>query len=455
VSRNHPTFNTLNVYSLMQHPLRSTASDYLYSFRRYGRGNQLYLNLAVRGVPDWVRSAPIDMVVFQTVFFSERWAPELFAEMFERAAPLEGVGRVRVGLPQDEFTEVEPLNRFINEFELTHVFTLAGESELPKLYADVDRERVGFEQALPGYLSDHTRQRIERIVGRARERPIDIGYRAWSGAPWLGHHGVLKGRVGEVVQEAAPRHGLRTDISSRESDVLHGDDWFRFLASCRYTLGCEGGSSLLDWDGSIRKRTERYMAEHPEADFDEVEAACFPGEDGQLDYFAIGPRHIEACATRTCQVLIEGDYQGILRPWEHYIPVKPDFSNLDEVLDLIRRDELREQLTEAAYRDVIASGRYTYESFVRQVEAVDSGPPVASSRQAPTMAVRAWRERAMDAISWGRVICRIRIFPRWYPHKVRLIQFQQRWIARFSPYLPHRLLPAVWRRLLRTVRGER
>ena len=157
--------------------------------------------------------------------------------------------------------------------------------------------------------------------------------------------------------------------------MLLGDDWFRFLASCKYTLGCEGGASMLDWDGSIRERTDRYQAEHPDAGFDEVEAACFPGQDGTLDYFAIGPRHIEACATRTCQVLVEGDYQGILRPWEHYIPVKRDFSNLDEVLELIRRDELREEITENAYRDVIASERYTYRSFVREVEAAAPRAP--------------------------------------------------------------------------------
>ena len=114
----------------------------------------------------------------------------------------------------------------------------------------------------------------------------------------------------------------------------------------------------------------RYLAEHPDASFEEVEANCFPGADGGLRYFAISPRHLEACATRTAQVLIEGSYNGILRPGEHYIELRRDFSNLDEVLDLIESDAERARLTEAAYRDVVASGAYTYERLVREVEAV-------------------------------------------------------------------------------------
>jgi hypothetical protein len=442
--------NTLNVYYLTQHPLRSTVSDYLYAFRRHGRGRQFYLNLAVRDVPDWVGGAPIDMVVYQTTFFSPRWAPEVFEEIVEAAAPLADVGRIRVGLPQDEYTGAEPLNRFINGFGLEHVFTLAPESEWPKIYRDVDREAVGFTRVLPGYLSDDTRRRIERIVRRTRERPVDIGYRAWAGAPWLGRHGLLKGRVGEVAGAAAPAYGLRTDISSRFSDVLYGDRWFSFLASCKYTLGCEGGASLLDWDGSIKERTDGYLAAHPTASFDEIEAACFPGQDGSLDYFAIGPRHIEACATRTCQILVEGDYQGILRPWEHYLPLKRDLSNLEEVLELVRRDELREELTEAAYRDVIATGNYTYESFVRQVEAADPGPPLATGPERVAMAFRARRERLLDAASWARVIHRLRILPRWQRFQGWLLIFRQRYLYRLAP---HRLFASALRRLIRLVRG--
>jgi hypothetical protein len=39
----------------------------------------------------------------------------------------------------------------------------------------------------------------------------------------------------------------------------------------------------------------------------------------------------EACMMRTAQVLLEGYYNGIFEPWKHYIPIKKDCSNLDQV----------------------------------------------------------------------------------------------------------------------------
>ncbi len=312
---------TLVVYNLMQHPLRSTIRDHLYAFRRYGSGRYFYLNMAVRTPPRSLTGVDFDTVIFHTSFLSQRWIPELFAEQKRRAAPLRGLGKARIALPQDEFLHSGLLCEFIEEFEVDHVLSVSPPSEWPKIYPAVDRERVRFSQVLTGYVSEQTVKRIDGIVAaQGGRRPVDVGYRAWAGAPWLGRHGMLKRRVGEVFAEAAPSHGLVADISMDDGDVLNGDDWFRFLARCKYTVGVEGGATVLDLDGAFKQRTEAYLAEHPEAGFDEVERNCFPGEDGKLSLFAVSPRHLEACATRTCQVLVEGDYSGVLEPGRHYLP---------------------------------------------------------------------------------------------------------------------------------------
>jgi hypothetical protein len=48
----------------------------------------------------------------------------------------------------------------------------------------------------------------------------------------------------------------------------------------------------------------------------------------------------------------------------HYIPLKKDFSNFDDVLCMFRDETVRREVSEKAYRDLIASGRYSYRRFV-------------------------------------------------------------------------------------------
>jgi hypothetical protein len=412
--------NVLVVYALGQHPVRDTLRDHLYSFARNSPDRCFYLNLALREVPQGMTRLPFRAVVFHTSFLSYRWDPSAWRELFERAGPLSEVGEIRVVLPQDEFLRPELLCEFIERFRIGHVFSAAPESEWAKIYPGVDRERVGFSTVLTGYLDPDSVRRAERIASSVREREIDIGYRAWHAAPWLGRHGQLKHQLADAVRERAPRHGLEVDISTRPEDTLYGGDWYRFLGACRYTIGVEGGASILDRDGSLKAASERYLAEHPGAGFDEVEAACFPGRDGELSLFAISPRHLEACATRTCQLLVEGDYNGVLRPGEHYLPIRRDLGNLDEVLEAVARDSERRRLVDAAHRDVIASGRYTYASLVRDVEGVFPPQPHPGRSERP-----AWiLSRARDRLGWmelWRRGARDRLHDRIAPGAKRLL----------------------------------
>jgi hypothetical protein len=412
--------NVLIVYSLMQE-MRSTIRDHLYAFRRYSRARCFYVNVAARGLPRWVPRQRWDAVIFHTSFLSAmRWAPKEFADQLRKVAPLKEAGAVRIALPQDEFLHAELLSRFIEDFDVTHVYSVAPESEWPKIYESVDRERVRFSRVLTGYLGEDTVERIDRIVADTSERPTDIGYRAWQGAPWLGRHGMLKRRIGEEFRRASPPHGLATDISMRDEDVLHGDDWFRFLASCKYTIGVEGGATILDRDGAIKERVERYLADHPDAGFDEVEAQCFPGEDGSLALMAISPRHLEACATRTCQVLVEGSYNGILRPGEHYIELRDDLSNLEQVLEAIASDSDRRRITDAAYRDIVASGSYGYDRLVSEVEEAIP-PPAEAGARARGMAAKQRLAAIADRASWAKVRLALRPRPRLSTLVVRVL----------------------------------
>ena len=398
------------------HPLRSTLEDHLYSFRRHSGARIFHLNLQVHDrVPAHISRQRFDAIYFHTSFLSQRWAPEVFHDMVRRARPLRALSDTLVALPQDEFLRSKLVCDFINEFGVALVCSVAPESEWPVIYPTVDRSRVRFTRVLTGYLEEATLRRIDAIVARGNERDTDVGYRAWQGAAWLGRHGRLKGQIAEIFEAAALHAGLRADISTRDVDTLLGDDWFRFLARCRYTVGVEGGASVLDFEGQIKERTEAFLAEHPEAPFEEVEAACFPGEDGRLNLVALSPRHLEACATGTCQVLVEGDYNGVLRPGQHFIQLKRDLSNLDVVIDQMRDEDLRQRITTNARRDVVDSRAWTYRRFVDDVERATFGgraAPVVRDIRAD-IALRV--NRVLDWATWRTVWVRLRLWPRTVP----------------------------------------
>lgn len=396
----------LVAYGLLNHPLRSAVEDHLYSFGRFSQHRVFYINLAVRGIPQRLRETHFDLVIFHTSLLATRWTPWLWRKATRRALALPRRGEVRVAMPQDEFLRAQLLGEFVRDADVDTVFSVAPEAEWPRIYPDLDRGRIRFHRVLTGYLDEHTLGRIERLSRPIGDRPVAVGYRAWSAPPWLGRHGQLKVSVAERVGGPALARGLPVDVSTRSEDSLLGDEWFRFLARCRYQLGVEGGASILDLDGSIKDRTEVYLADHPQATFDEVEAACFPGRDGELGLFALSPRHLEACATRTCQVLVEGAYNGVLRPGVHYLQLKRDFSNLEQTLSEIQSDALRAEIVENAYRDIVLSGRYTYRSFVEEIErvALSSIAPHDTARDQ-----RTWQmSRRLDRLSWYDVALRVR-----------------------------------------------
>jgi hypothetical protein len=396
-------------YYKSEYPIRATSADHLYCFENYaGREhNCFYLNVAVRNVPRYLKEIKFDLVIYATLFFSLRWDRQAFKQMLKDVSALRDWGRVKVAMPQDEFLNTDLLSDFIGEFGIDIIFSASSESEWGKIYEGVDFGRVKIEQILTGYLDEKTLKKIKRLAASSTERPVDVGYRAWRGAEWLGRHGLLKAQISDVFEKEAPAKGIRVDVSTRPEDTFLGDSWYKFLLRCKYIIGVEGGASILDRDGTVRQKTDAYIKAHPAASFDEIEANCFPGLDGSLRLFAISPRHLEACATRTCQVLVEGEYNGILTAGRHYIELKRDFSNLEQVLDIIKRDDLRQEITDNAYSDVVGSGLYTYRSFVGSVIkeslAVDADKAsVKDERRSYKSALS--RNRLADRLSWLSVM---------------------------------------------------
>lgn len=347
------------------YPLNATTKDLLYSFGKYAPGLCYYVNAAF-GVPKYLKDINFDLIIFDPLFTYKRSRPHRFKKIIERCQLLKKIKSRKVVIMQDEHIQSKEMDEFINVFKINRIFSVTESTQWSKLYRNI-RNEVSFTKVLTGYLDTDTGNHIQSLAKNMKTRPIDIGYRCSQARYWLGEHGYLKNKVGEAAEKHASKFSLVTDISMKPKDTLLGDDWYKFLLKCKYTLGAESGASLADRDGLIEYRTLEYLLAHPGASFEETKQACCEQEDGNIKIAALAPRHLEACATRTCQLLVEGEYNGILKPMQHYIPIKKDFSNIEEVLKMAKEDKLRREIVENAYRDIVASGKYTYRSFVDTV----------------------------------------------------------------------------------------
>ncbi len=343
---------------------RASVVDHLHCFERYSGCRVFYLNVGRRGLPTFPPELRFSLVVFHNTFFSLRWTDmDYFQKYWDLVRPLAKLGCPKLMMPQDEFLRADVLSDFAVDMGVETILTVVPESE--RVYKKAIAAGIAVEPALTGYLDAGTLERIERLGGG--ERDVDVFYRAYKAKAWLGSFGALKPKIAEVAVRACERLGLRPDISTRPEDTLLGDRWYEVLLRSKATIGVEGGSSIHDHDGSVKAATERYVAGNPEAGFEEIEKACFPGRDGEAELVALSPRHLEACATRTCQVLVEGHYNGILRSGVDFIPVKRDLSDMEDALKLAMDDEVRARIVESAYGRAVASGEYTYEKFVEVV----------------------------------------------------------------------------------------
>lgn len=320
-----------------------------------GRGMRIVYRNAIDPTPPWLAWTAPDLCILHTTFLSHaRWSFS-FEEYRRRLGWIARLRCPKVALPQDEYDHAAVIDEWLLELGVTSVYSCFGPGEWETLYPLLSG-RAAFRETLTGFIDEAAAAELSGRIVPHSQRPCDIVYRARNLPYWLGSHGQLKHRIAEVVQERAAELGLRTDISTRPEDTILGGGWLDFLMSGRAVIGAESGSSVLDSRGEIQRRVSRLLADQPDLTFDELDAQMPSGWDSYA-FFAISPRHLEAVITKTAQVLVEGRYSGVLEPERHYIPVRRDFSNLDDALERLRDVEAVEAMTERAYRDVYLSGR--------------------------------------------------------------------------------------------------
>lgn len=340
-----------------------TVFEHLSSFEQFSQFNIIPINTAGPDAAALLREqAPSAILLHYTLFGMQYY---LFTEEIQY---LVGESRaVKAAFFQDEYYHCPKRFRFINEYEVDVVYTLFEPQTFPELYFKYTNARM-VRHTLAGYVSQRLIDMAEKFAGNTDERKIDVGYRGHELDICYGLGGREKTEIASRFKDMAKNSKLKIDVETSVDKRIYGDNWYRFIADCKGMLGVEAGVSAVDIEDRIRLGSRDLRRKKNQISDKEIYEAVVAPYEGNHYYRMISPRHFEAAALGTCQILFEGKYTGVMVPEKHYIPLKRDFSNIDEALEMLNDENTRTTIVANAKMDLIDSGHYSYEQLVQGVD---------------------------------------------------------------------------------------
>ena len=351
--------NVLILYNETQ-TFTSTVYEHLESFARYSRSRVFFAH------QDTLRNTATDLHLFDVVVvhYSIRLPFDQIAEA--TAQSLVDFGGLKVLFIQDEYDFTHRAWHWMKRLGVRLVFSSVPTPSIPQVYPTSEFDDVRFVNNLTGYVPSALSSLPASVPPSART--VAVGYR---GRPLPIRYGLLcqqKTLVAQMVRAYCASKGISHDIDWKEEARLYGARWHEFIASCRAMLGTESGSNVFDWDGSLVTRIAAHREANPDATDADVYAAVISAAETPGLMNQVSPRIFEAIACRTALILVEGSYSGIVSPDRHFIPLKADGSNLDEVFERVADGRALDEMTDRAYQEVIAPGTHSYSTFVAMVD---------------------------------------------------------------------------------------
>ncbi|MGH8636935.1 MAG: hypothetical protein ACREUZ_07365 [Burkholderiales bacterium] len=366
----------------------ATTRDYLKAIKQYSGFDVRYVHATCGAIMDF------DVNEFDVVFhnYCGRLCIADYVSHSYRNA-LKRFRGLKILSVQDEYDHTDLLKAAIKDLGFQIVLTCVPQESLSYVYPSHEFPGVTFETVLTGYVPEHLAETPRPLIPLA-DRPIVVGYRGRDIGARYGRLAFEKFEIGRRMKEICLSRGVPHDIAFDEESRIYGDGWFDFIGSCRAMLGTESGSNVFDFDRSIRVKFDALSEEHGgRVGYDQF-LPVVAQRDSEIEMGQVSPRAFECAVMRTPMVLFRARYSDILEPDEHYIPLKKDFSNIDEVLRRLNDLDALERLAERSYAHLVGSGLFGYKAFwarladlinrERAKRALDQSVAVSQSESQPS-----------------------------------------------------------------------
>lgn len=345
----------------------STVFEHVSSFSKYSEHSWFYIDYR-NLISDKVNLSCFDIVA---IHYSVRLPFSQISDlMIQKLRAFKGLKLLFI---QDEYDYVNKTRSTMLDIKFNLIFTVVPDKSISLIYPPDEFDGVLLINNLTGYVPDNLSSQFNVHIPPSK-RSLVIAYRGRQLPIQYGSLGIEKNQIGVRVKAYCKLNNISHDIALEEKDRIYGDAWYQFICSSKAMLGSESGSNVFDWDGNLKNKIDKYRKQNPNSSkqkfdiedqiYDKIVA---PMElDGVMNQ--ISPRVFEMIAARTVMILFEGDYSGVVTPHKHYIPLKKDFSNLDEVFSLLNDGDYIDEMVDNVYEDVISSKKYSYQTFMKMVD---------------------------------------------------------------------------------------
>ena len=200
-----------------------------------------------------------------------------------------------------------------------------------------------------------------------------MGYRGRKYPFWFGQPVIDKIELADAFAKRLSRNNLRHNMSTREKDRIYGRAWVDFLRNCRAIFGMESDIHYVDPHGYVHHWYDTIEKLSGKKDWNGKDALhnsffhehAYPAP---APFAVIPPRVFETIAVRSANVLLEGNYSDVVQPWRHYIPLKKDLSNVEDVMRALRDEALLIDIISVSFAEIAQNRKYTYEGFADQID---------------------------------------------------------------------------------------
>ena len=291
------------------------------------------------------------------------------------------------------FSPIKEKRRLFKELNISFICSMLVKEAALFLWSDIARKKVILTP--PGLNTNHFFD--QRPI---KDREFDIGFKGIRYYSYIGDT-----ERNDMVEKFSKIKKLKLSIDFTR---FNAKKWSIFLNSCKSVISSEAGSYFVDLDDKVigfiinkiknntskliipRSNLDKFFYRFPQSfknfikyllKYSPLTHSNIVFEDSEFgkfykNYFdkllkpsiyfkCISSRNFDAIGTKTLQILLEGKYNNILKPNVHYLSLKKDYSNFDEIIEKLSDIKAITKIINNAYNHVITN--HTYEKRINHI----------------------------------------------------------------------------------------